>query len=80
MPPTKQTAIVCQSGKSRQKPIKMRPGSTRITLQSVPAADACVWTMLFSRMPPEPIALRTLIEMIAAGMEEAKVMPVFRPR
>jgi hypothetical protein len=43
-------------------------------------ADAPVWTMLFSRMPPPPSARRTAIETTAAGMADAIVMPANNPR
>ena len=47
---------------------------------SVPAAEATVWTILFSRMF-EPLNIRsTAIEMTAAGMEVAKVSPTRKPR
>ena len=45
----------------------------------MPAAEACVCTMLFSRMPP-PNGRSTAIEITAAGIEEAKVSPTLRPR
>ena len=47
---------------------------------SVPAAEATVWTMLFSRIDESLTALRIAIEMTAAGIDEAKVRPTFRPR
>ncbi len=46
---------------------------------SVPAADAIVWTMLFSWMVASRNALSTAIEITAAGIEVAKVMPILRP-
>jgi len=48
--------------------------------ESVPAADATVWTMLFSRIDEFLTALRIAIEITAAGIEEAKVRPTLRPR
>ena len=48
--------------------------------ESVPAADATVWTMLFSRIDESRTMLRSAIEMTAAGIEEAKVRPTLRPR
>ena len=51
-----------------------------MTEDSVPAAEAWVCTMLFSRMLL-PLAKRSsAIEMTAAGMDDAKVRPTFRPR
>jgi hypothetical protein len=46
----------------------------------VPAAEATVWTMLFSRMVEELNQRSTAIEMTAAGIEVAKVSPTSRPR
>ena len=51
-----------------------------MTADSVPAADAIVWTMLFSWTVWSPQKRRTAIEMTAAGIEVAKVRPTFRPR
>ena len=48
--------------------------------ESVPAADATVCTMLFSRIDESLNAARTAIEMTAAGIDEAKVSPTRRPR
>ena len=48
--------------------------------ESVPAADATVWTMLFSRIVESFTALRIAIEITAAGIDEAKVRPTLRPR
>ena len=50
-----------------------------MTLQRVPAAEAWVWTMLFSRMPDPPNRRSNPIESIAAGIEVEKVTPVFNP-
>ena len=47
---------------------------------SVPAAEATVWTMLFSRMDESRTRLSTAIEMTAAGIEDATVSPTLRPR
>ena len=47
---------------------------------SVPAADATVWTILFSRMVEEANRRSTAIEITAAGIEVAKVRPTRRPR
>ncbi len=51
---------------------------TRMTLQRVPAAEACVWTMLFSRMPP-PARRKAPMDRSAAGIEDENVIPVFSP-
>ena len=51
-----------------------------MTADSVPAADAIVWIMLFSWTVWSPQNRRTAIEMTAAGIEVAKVRPTFRPR
>ena len=48
--------------------------------ESVPAAEAMVWTMLFSWMVESRNARRIAIEITAAGIDVAKVMPIFRPR
>ena len=47
---------------------------------SVPAADATVWTMLFSRIDESLTRLSTAIEITAAGIDDAKVRPTFSPR
>ena len=47
---------------------------------SVPAAEAMVWTMLFSWMVESRKARSTAIEMTAAGIDVAKVIPILRPR
>ena len=47
---------------------------------SVPAAEATVWTILFSRIFEEANILSTAIEMTAAGIEVAKVRPTRKPR
>ena len=46
---------------------------------SVPAAEAIVWTMLFSWIVESLEGLSTAIEMTAAGIEVAKVRPILRP-
>src|SRR6476469_10306662 len=48
--------------------------------ESVPAAEATVWTMLFSRIDESLTALRIAIEITAAGIDEAKVSPTLSPR
>ncbi|MNG40726.1 hypothetical protein D3C84_1294530 [compost metagenome] len=62
------------------QPIISKPGSTKITDASVPAADAMVCTMLFSWMVAFLKALNSAIEITAAGIDVAKVRPTFRPR
>src|SRR5215467_5398705 len=57
-----------------------RPGSTKMIAESVPAADATVCTMLFSRIVESLTALSTAIEITAAGIDDAKVRPTLRPR
>ena len=80
VPPAAQINIVCQNGKSCQYPIINKPGKTKITEESVPAEDACVCTMLFSRILESLKNLSTAIEMTAAGIDDANVIPTFRPR
>ena len=46
----------------------------------VPAAEATVCTMLFSRMDESLTALRIAIEITAAGIDDANVSPTFSPR
>ncbi len=46
----------------------------------VPAADATVWTMLFSWMVAFFTARRNAMEITVAGIEEAKVRPALRPK
>src|SRR5258708_32657860 len=58
----------------------MRPGSTKMIAASVPAAEAIVWTMLFSRMLEFPTKRMTASEITAAGIEVAKVRPTLSPR
>jgi hypothetical protein len=48
--------------------------------ERVPAADAMVWTMLFSRIVPPLRRRRIAIEITAAGIDVAKVSPTLRPR
>jgi hypothetical protein len=47
---------------------------------SVPAADATVCTMLFSRIEESFTTLRIAIEITAAGIDDAKVRPTLSPR
>jgi hypothetical protein len=48
--------------------------------ESVPAADATVCTMLFSRIDESRTRLSNAMEITAAGIDEAKVNPTLRPR
>ena len=79
-PPAAHTPAHSQNGNPCQWPTITSPGSTKMTEERVPAAEACVCTMLFSRMLPPPNARSTAMEMTAAGMELAKVRPTLSPR
>src|SRR5712691_5528280 len=70
----------CQKGNPVHHPTITSPGSTKMIAESVPAADATVWTMLFSRMDESLKTLRTAIEITAAGMDDATVRPTLSPR
>jgi len=48
MPPIAHTANDSQYGNPVHQPIMTSPGKTKMTDESVPAADAIVCTMLFS--------------------------------
>ncbi len=79
-PPLTQMRKDCQKGKAVHQPTMTSPGRTKMIAESVPAADATVWTMLFSRIDESFTALRMAIEITAAGIDEAKVRPTLRPR
>ena len=79
-PPLTHTRKDGQNGKPVHHPTITSPGSTKMIDASVPAADATVWTMLFSRIEESFRALRTAIEITAAGIDEANVRPTLRPR
>lgn len=79
-PPITQMASVVQYGKFCHQPTMISPGSTKMIAASVPAAEAIVWTMLFSWMLEFPNRRRTAMEITAAGIEVAKVRPTFSPR
>jgi hypothetical protein len=79
-PPERQTKNDSQNGNPTHHPTITRPGSTKMMADSVPAADATVWTMLFSRIDESLTALSTAIEITAAGIDEANVRPTFSPR
>ena len=49
-------------------------------LDNVPAAEACVCTILFSKILLPLQNFKTAIEITAAGIDEAKVRPTFKPR
>src|SRR5271165_4726303 len=81
IPPMAHTANDSQYGNPVHQPTITRPGSTKMMADSVPAADAIVWTMLFSQIVAFlNNARRTAIEITAAGIDEAKVRPTFNPR
>src|SRR5215813_10282038 len=69
-----------QKGKPVHQPTITSPGRTKMTPDSVPAADATVCTMLFSRMDDPRTKRRTAMEITAAGIDDANVSPTFRPR
>ena len=52
----------------------------KMMADSVPAADACVCTMLFSRMFASFAIFSTAIEMTAAGIADENVRPTLSPR
>src|SRR4029077_9283901 len=80
IPPLKQIRNDCQNGNVVHHPTITSPGSTKMIAESVPAADATVCTMLFSRMDESLTALRIAIEITAAGIDDANVIPTLRPR
>ncbi len=79
-PPLRQMRNDCQKGNPVHQPTITSPGSTKMIAESVPAAEATVCTMLFSRIDESLTALRIAIEITAAGIDEAKVRPTLRPR
>ncbi|MEJ0042159.1 MAG: hypothetical protein WDM81_08040 [Rhizomicrobium sp.] len=80
VPPDRQIRNDVQNGKPVHQPTITSPGSTKMIDDSVPAADATVCTMLFSRMVEPRRTLSTAIEITAAGIDDAKVSPTFNPR
>lgn len=80
IPPAAQIASVCQNGKCCQCPSITSDGRMKMMDDRVPAADAWVCTILFSRMLAPGNMRRTDIEITAAGMAEEKVSPTFKPR
>src|SRR5690606_3643776 len=61
-------------------PIMTSAGRMKMIADKVPAAEACVCTMLFSRMLALLNSRSTDMEMTAAGMADEKVRPTFSPR
>ena len=80
MPPLTHTRQDVQNGNPVHQPTMTSPGSTKMMADNVPAAEATVWTMLFSRMDESFTMLRIAIEITAAGIEDANVRPIFSPR
>ncbi len=80
MPPLTHTRNDVPNGNPVHQPTMTRPGSTKMIAESVPAADATVWTMLFSRIDESRTTLSTAIEITAAGIDDAKVRPTLSPR
>ena len=80
IPPSPITATDSQKGNPVHQPTMISPGRTKMIALSVPAAEAMVWTMLFSWMVDPAKKRSTAIEITAAGIEVAKVMPSFSPR
>ncbi|MNL41534.1 hypothetical protein D3C87_1639460 [compost metagenome] len=80
MPPAAQMPSVCQNGKPCQCPIMTSAGRMKMMDDSVPAAEACVCTILFSRMLASLNRRSTDIEITAAGMADENVRPTFSPK
>ena len=80
MPPSAITATDSQNGNPVHQPTMISPGRTKMIADSVPAAEAMVWTILFSWMVASLTNFSTAIEITAAGIEVAKVIPSLRPR
>src|SRR5689334_2835957 len=79
-PPSAQIRADTQYGKPVHQPMITRPGRTKMIEERVPAAEATVWTILFSWIVI-PLNLRsTAMEMTAAGMDVEKVSPALRPK
>src|SRR5690625_7699431 len=72
VPPRAQTSIVSQYGNLAHQPTMTSAGSTKMMAASVPAAEAMVWTMLFSWMVASLTLRKMAMEMTAAGMEVAR--------
>ncbi len=69
-----------KKGNPVHHPIMTRPGSTKIMEDRVPAADASVWTILFSWMVEFAKRRSSVIETTVAGMDVANVSPALRPK
>src|ERR1043166_6290894 len=80
IPPSAQIQNEVQNGKSVQKPIMIKPGKTNMIDDSVPAAEATVWTMLFSCTVASLKPRSNAIEITAAGIDVEKVRPALRPK
>jgi hypothetical protein len=79
-PPLRQMRNDSQKGNPTHQPTITSPGRTKMIADSVPAAEATVCTMLFSRIDESRTLARIAIEMTAAGIDEANVRPTLRPR
>src|SRR4029453_11595736 len=80
IPPSAQIQNEIQNGNSVHQPIMIRPGSTKIIDESVPAAEATVWTMLFSWTVASRNPRNIAIEITAAGIEVENVSPALSPK
>src|SRR3984893_15323441 len=79
-PPRAQIRTKIQYGNPLHQPTITRPGSTKMIDESVPAAEATVWTILFSWIVA-PLNPRSMaIEMTAAGIDVEKVSPALSPK
>src|SRR5882757_8221679 len=79
-PPRAQINVETQYGNPVHQPTITRPGSTKMIDESVPAAEATVWTILFSWIV-DPLNPRNMaIEMTAAGIDVEKVSPALSPK
>jgi hypothetical protein len=79
-PPKRRSPKDSQNGNSSPPADHHQAGQDEDDRAHGPAAEATVWTMLFSQMVAVLKARRIAMEMTAAGIEEAKVSPTFRPR
>ena len=73
-------ATDCQNGKLVHQPTMTRPGRTKMMALMAPPTEATVWTVMFSQMVEVFRPRSRAMEITAAGMAEAKVRPIFRPR
>src|SRR5882724_8975998 len=80
IPPNAQIANEIQKGKPVHQPIMIKPGSTKIIDDNVPAAEATVCTMLFSWTVASRKPRSIAIEITAAGIDVEKVRPALRPK